>query len=163
MLRFQSPVNALLKVLAMMGGELEFDSSFSESIITLEGSVQLLFVAFFLVTNIVIMNVLISLALSSLKEMAPLKESLSTMTKALLVCELEQGLAWAKTWCRLPCFLSSVKLCVDTVAVVPESEVGQRAGLAALTRPRQPHFRAVPRGGEKGAEAGGSESNIWVV
>ena len=96
----------MIKVLAMLNGELNFDHSFTESIISVEGSVQLIFIVFFFVTNIVIINVLIGIAITALKDADFLKEDLSVMSRALLVSEVEQGLNWVQvgfplTWCRL--------------------------------------------------------------
>ena len=94
--RFKSPINSLIKVVAMMSGELEFDNSFSETIVTLEGSVQLIFFGFFLTANIVIINVLISIAITALGEAKLIKENLRAMARALAVLELEQALKWLR-------------------------------------------------------------------
>ena len=79
-----------------MSGELEFDNSFSETIVTLEGSVQLIFFGFFLTANIVIINVLISIAITALGEAKLIKENLRAMARALAVLELEQALKWLR-------------------------------------------------------------------
>ena len=84
----------MIKVLAMLNGDLNFDQSFTESIISVEGSVQLIFIVFFFVTNIVIINVLISIAITALRDADLLKDDLSVMSRALLVSEVEQGLNW---------------------------------------------------------------------
>ena len=94
--RFQSPINSLIKVVAMMTGELEFDTSFSETVVTLEGSVQLIFIGFFVTANIVIINVLISIAITALREAEEIRENLAAMARALAVLELEQALKWLR-------------------------------------------------------------------
>ena len=80
----------------MMTGELEFDNSFSETVVTLEGSVQLIFIGFFVTANIVIINVLISIAITVLKDGRVIKEELAAMARTLAVLELEQGLKWVR-------------------------------------------------------------------
>ena len=80
----------------MMTGEVEFDDSFSESIVTLEGSAQIIFIGFFLTANIVIINVLIGIAITTLKHTEAIKENLRAMAKVLAVLELEQGIAWLR-------------------------------------------------------------------
>ena len=94
--RFESPINSLIKVIAMMSGELEFDNSFSETVVTLEGSVQLIFIGFFITANIVIINVLISIAITALREAKMVKENLIAMARALAVLELEKALKWLR-------------------------------------------------------------------
>ena len=79
-----------------MTGELEFDNSFSETVVTLEGSVQLIFIGFFVTANIVIINVLISIAITVLKDGRVIKEELAAMARTLAVLELEQGLKWVR-------------------------------------------------------------------
>ena len=79
-----------------MTGELEFDNSFSETVVTLEGSVQLIFIGFFITANIVIINVLISIAITVLKDGRVIKEELAAMARTLAVLELEQGLKWVR-------------------------------------------------------------------
>ena len=83
----------------MMTGELEFDNSFSETVVTLEGSVQLIFIGFFVTANIVIINVLISIAITVLKDGRVIKEELAAMARTLAVLELEQGLKWVRVSC----------------------------------------------------------------
>ena len=78
----------------MMSGEVEFDNSFSETVVTLEGSVQLIFIGFFVTANIVIINVLISIAITALRDAEVIREDLTAMARALAVLELEQGLKW---------------------------------------------------------------------
>ena len=85
-----------MKVVAMMSGELEFDNSFSETVVTLEGSVQLIFIGFFITANIVIINVLISIAITALREAEVIRENLTAMARALAVLELEQALNWLR-------------------------------------------------------------------
>ena len=80
----------------MMTGELEFDNSFSETVVTLEGSVQLIFIGFFVTANIVIINVLISIAITALREAEEIRENLAAMARALAVLELEQALKWLR-------------------------------------------------------------------
>ena len=80
----------------MMTGELEFDTSFSETVVTLEGSVQLIFIGFFVTANIVIINVLISIAITALREAEVIRENLTAMARALAVLELEQALNWLR-------------------------------------------------------------------
>ena len=79
-----------------MTGELEFDTSFSETVVTLEGSVQLIFIGFFVTANIVIINVLISIAITALREAEEIRENLTAMARALAVLELEQALKWLR-------------------------------------------------------------------
>ena len=79
-----------------MTGELEFDNSFSETVVTLEGSVQLIFIGFFVTANIVIINVLISIAITVLKDGRVIKEELAAMARTLAVLELEQGIKWVR-------------------------------------------------------------------
>ena len=81
-------------MVAMMSGEVEFDNSFSETVVTLEGSVQLIFIGFFVTANIVIINVLISIAITALRDAEVIREDLTAMARALAVLELEQGLKW---------------------------------------------------------------------
>ena len=92
-----------------MTGELEFDNSFSETVVTLEGSVQLIFIGFFVTANIVIINVLISIAITVLKDGRVIKEELAAMARTLAVLELEQGLKWMRVSC------SSYACCVICV------------------------------------------------
>ena len=92
-----------------MTGELEFDNSFSETVVTLEGSVQLIFIGFFITANIVIINVLISIAITVLKDGRVIKEELAAMARTLAVLELEQGLKWMRVSC------SSYACCVICV------------------------------------------------
>ena len=80
----------------MMTGEVEFDDSFSESIVTLEGSAQIIFIGFFLTTNIVIINVLIGIAITTLKHSEAIRENLRAMAKVIAVLELEQGIMWLR-------------------------------------------------------------------
>merc|ERR1719391_813211 len=82
----------------MMSGEVEFDNSFSETVVTLEGSVQLIFIGFFVTANIVIINVLISIAITALRDAEVIREDLTAMARALAVLELEQGLKWLQVW-----------------------------------------------------------------
>ena len=83
-------------MVAMMSGEVEFDNSFSETVVTLEGSVQLIFIGFFVTANIVIINVLISIAITALRDAEVIREDLTAMARALAVLELEQGLKWLR-------------------------------------------------------------------
>ena len=86
----------------MMTGELEFDNSFSETVVTLEGSVQLIFIGFFVTANIVIINVLISIAITALREAEEIRENLAAMARALAVLELEQALKWLRVRVKTP-------------------------------------------------------------
>ena len=93
-------------MVAMMSGEVEFDNSFSETVVTLEGSVQLIFIGFFVTANIVIINVLISIAITALRDAEVIREDLTAMARALAVLELEQGLKWLQVGSYFYCIQS---------------------------------------------------------
>jgi len=140
--RFQSPINSLIKVVAMMTGELEFDTSFSETVVTLEGSVQLIFIGFFVTANIVIINVLISIAITVLREAEEIRENLAAMAKALAVLELEQALKWLRVWTGdlgLP--RASSLPHESTISVSQQLSTNQKQiGLLSVTRRSRPVF-----------------------
>ena len=100
-----------------MTGELEFDNSFSETVVTLEGSVQLIFIGFFVTANIVVINVLISIAITVLKDGRVIKEELAAMARTLAVLELEQGLKWVRVSCSSYEIVSSMLLSKSSMQI----------------------------------------------
>jgi len=125
---------------------LEFDNSFSETIVTPEGSVQLIFIGFFLTANIVIINVLISIAITALGEAKLIKENLRAMARALAVLELEHALKWLRVWTGdLPLPRSFPLPHEETISVGQQLSTNKKQiGLLSVTRRNKPAFEARP-------------------
>eukprot|EP00092_Neocalanus_flemingeri_P058244 GFUD01069369.1.p1 GENE.GFUD01069369.1~~GFUD01069369.1.p1 ORF type:complete len:581 (-),score=152.76 GFUD01069369.1:125-1867(-) len=88
--RFSSPINSFLKILCMMTGELSFDTTFSELILEVEGTTQIIFLLFFLTTNIVMINIMIGLTITNIQETVKIKEQLILVRMSLLTCLMEK-------------------------------------------------------------------------
>ena len=66
--RFKSPTNSFFKMISMLKGEISYDSTFTESILEVEGTTQLIFLLFFLTINIVMINILIGLTITTAQD-----------------------------------------------------------------------------------------------
>jgi len=95
---FSSTVNSLFKVLSMMVGEITFDTTFSDEIVTTVGTSQIIFLLFFLTVNLVTMNILLVLTLSTVKYQMMKKDQLIRNMTLMSVCKLIWWFSWTRNW-----------------------------------------------------------------
>lgn len=148
---FSSPYTGIIKILAMMTGELNFDdlfypnnrteierkvlSNMSESSwILLQVSAQLCFVLFLLFVTIVLMNLLIGIAVDDIKGLQKTAGLAKLVRQTKLICNVEIALLWGLLPRRL------LKYLQWTTLVLPSP---LRA--AMTVRPLNPRENRLPR------------------
>ena len=61
-----APHNSLLKLLSYISGDMDFDGNFLDDIVQVHGTVQIIFLALFFIFNIVMINIMIGLTITSM-------------------------------------------------------------------------------------------------
>jgi len=85
----------------MLKGEFTFDKTFSESSLKIEVTTQFIFVAFFFLCNIVLINILIGVGLMTIKKMLTNQEDFKLVRKALSCIKIEKMLKTLKVTKKL--------------------------------------------------------------
>ena len=85
-----SPVDSFIKVLAMMAGEFDLNSNFSESQIEIQGSAQMIFILGFLLLSLVMLNITVGLTVTTLQKTFSLKAQYKLLRMMIINYKIEQ-------------------------------------------------------------------------
>ena len=122
--RFRSPINAFIKLISMLKGEHSFDNTFNESIVNMEGTTQLIFIIFFFIGNIVIINIMIGLTITGIKETVDMKDQIKLVIMTKNIIKIEKMLVMIKS------VLTRCKKYVKTVCNLLESNSSSKIFLS---------------------------------
>ena len=97
---FIDPHNSILKLLSFMAGEISFDTTYLDDFVQVQGTVQILFILIFIILNIVMINIMIGLTLTSLHDTMLMKEQIKFVRTMLINHKIDLLLDLFKKWKR---------------------------------------------------------------
>jgi len=95
-----NPHNSFLKLLSFMAGEINFDATFLDDLVQVQGTVQILFIIIFIILNIVMINIMIGLTLTSLHNTMVMEDQIKYVRTMLINQKIDLLLSLFKKWKR---------------------------------------------------------------
>ena len=118
---FKSPVNTFLKILSFSAGDINFNSTFLEEIVWGHGTVQIIFILVFFTINIVMINIMIGLTITSIHDTIQTREQMKFVRTMFYNYKLERIRLMLKERLRR-CRLSKYRCCWKLIEGSPLKE-----------------------------------------
>ena len=107
---FKSPVNAMLKLLSFSVGDINFNSTYLQEMVWGHGTVQIIFILIFFTVNIVMINIMIGLTITSIHDTFQTRHQMKFVRTMLYNHKMERMLSVLRDKMRR-CQLSKYRCC----------------------------------------------------